>query len=150
MPHIWLARRQKSYGYDSPFVHPHSSSMFPLANLHITTLGHGYSSNVHVDHSRTCHFPPLNLNPRSNILHTSVMNLSHVITEFSFGKHFPEITQPLDNSFEVTHDSMSFIHSLGAACDNLQILLRINITFESSQPLTSHHALNLCIQTSTV
>jgi len=32
------------------------------------------------------------------------MNLSHVITEFPFGKHFPEITQPLDNSFEVTHD----------------------------------------------
>jgi len=54
------------------------------ANLHITTLGHGYSSNVHVDHS--------------------LMNLSHVITEFSFGKHFPEITEPLDNSFEVTHD----------------------------------------------
>jgi hypothetical protein len=150
MPHIWLARRQKSNGYDSPFVHPHSSSMFPLANLHITTLGHGYSSNVHVDHSRTCHFPPLNLNPRSNMLHTSVMNLSHVITEFSFGKHFPEITQPLDNSFEVTHDRMSFIHSLGAGCDNLQILLRINITFGSSQPLTSHHGLNLCIQTSTV
>ncbi len=35
------------------------------------------------------------------------MNLSHVITEFSFGKHFPEITQPLDNSFEVTHDGAS-------------------------------------------
>ncbi|KAI9453312.1 DUF1692-domain-containing protein [Lactarius psammicola] len=54
------------------------------ANLHITTLGHGYSSSLHVDHS--------------------LMNLSHVITEFSFGKYFPEITQPLDNSFEVTHD----------------------------------------------
>ena len=37
----------------------------------------------------------------------TVMNLSHVITEFSFGKYFPEITQPLDNSFEVTHDSAS-------------------------------------------
>jgi hypothetical protein len=24
------------------------------ANLHITALGHGYSSNVHVDHSRMC------------------------------------------------------------------------------------------------
>jgi hypothetical protein len=36
------------------------------------------------------------------------MNLSHVITEFSFGKHFPEITQPLDNSFEVTHDVRHF------------------------------------------
>jgi hypothetical protein len=35
------------------------------------------------------------------------MNLSHVITEFSFGPYFPDITQPLDNSFEVTQDRMS-------------------------------------------
>jgi hypothetical protein len=41
------------------------------------------------------------------------MNLSHVITEFSFGKHFPEITQPLDNSFEITHDGMLFL----SGCD---------------------------------
>ncbi|KAF9006770.1 DUF1692-domain-containing protein [Hymenopellis radicata] len=54
------------------------------ANLHITTLGHGYASHEHVDHK--------------------FMNLSHVITEFSFGPHFPEMVQPLDNSFEVTHD----------------------------------------------
>lgn len=26
-----------------------------LANLHITTVGHGYSSNLHVDHKRTYH-----------------------------------------------------------------------------------------------
>ena len=32
------------------------------------------------------------------------MNLSHVITEFSFGPYFPEIAQPLDNSFELTHE----------------------------------------------
>lgn len=32
----------------------------------------------------------------------NVMNLSHVITEFSFGEWFPEIVQPLDNSFELT------------------------------------------------
>lgn len=32
------------------------------------------------------------------------MNLSHVITEFSFGPYFPDITQPLDNSFELTQD----------------------------------------------
>ena len=31
-----------------------------------------------------------------------VMNLSHVITEFSFGPYFPDMTQPLDNSFELT------------------------------------------------
>ncbi|EGN99338.1 hypothetical protein SERLA73DRAFT_108802 [Serpula lacrymans var. lacrymans S7.3] len=54
------------------------------ANLHITTLGHGYTSNVHVDHTK--------------------MNLSHVITEFSFGPYFPDITQPLDYSFEVAKD----------------------------------------------
>lgn len=30
------------------------------------------------------------------------INMSHVITEFSFGPYFPEITQPLDNSFEIT------------------------------------------------
>ncbi|KAI0328291.1 DUF1692-domain-containing protein [Cubamyces sp. BRFM 1775] len=54
------------------------------ANLHVTTLGHGYASSQHVDHK--------------------MMNLSHVITEFSFGPYFPDITQPLDNSFELTHD----------------------------------------------
>ena len=54
------------------------------ANLHITTLGHGYSSYEHVPHDR--------------------MNLSHVIDEFSFGPFFPDITQPLDYSVEVTHD----------------------------------------------
>lgn len=54
------------------------------ANLHITTVGHGYASNQHVEHK--------------------LMNLSHVISEFSFGPFFPEITQPLDNSFELTYD----------------------------------------------
>ncbi|KAI0711839.1 DUF1692-domain-containing protein [Cerioporus squamosus] len=54
------------------------------ANLHVTTLGHGYASHEHVDHK--------------------LMNLSHVITEFSFGPYFPDIAQPLDNSFELTHD----------------------------------------------
>ncbi|KAG5649662.1 hypothetical protein H0H81_002596 [Sphagnurus paluster] len=54
------------------------------ANLHITTLGHGYASYEHVDHNQ--------------------MNLSHVISEFSFGPHFPDIAQPLDYSYEVTHD----------------------------------------------
>ncbi|KAF8177113.1 hypothetical protein K438DRAFT_1978762 [Mycena galopus ATCC 62051] len=54
------------------------------ADLHITTLGHGYSSHEHVDHK--------------------LMNLSHVITEFSFGPYFPDITQPLDNPLEVTHE----------------------------------------------
>ncbi|KIK95031.1 hypothetical protein PAXRUDRAFT_33197 [Paxillus rubicundulus Ve08.2h10] len=54
------------------------------ANLHVTTLGHGYSSYTHVPHDK--------------------MNLSHVITEFSFGPYFPDIAQPLDYSFEVARD----------------------------------------------
>ncbi|GAA6033081.1 hypothetical protein JCM8097_002933 [Rhodosporidiobolus ruineniae] len=51
-------------------------------NLHITTLGHGYLSWEHTDHA--------------------LMNLSHVIHEFSFGPYFPRIVQPLDNSVETT------------------------------------------------
>ncbi|RDB26128.1 ER-derived vesicles protein 41 [Hypsizygus marmoreus] len=54
------------------------------ANLHITTLGHGYASYEHVDHTQ--------------------MNLSHVISEFSFGPHFPDMTQPLDYSYEITNE----------------------------------------------
>ncbi|TFY77789.1 hypothetical protein EWM64_g6224, partial [Hericium alpestre] len=54
------------------------------ANLHITTLGHGYASHVHVPHE--------------------LMNMSHVITEFSFGPYFPEIIQPLDHSLEIAND----------------------------------------------
>jgi endoplasmic reticulum-Golgi intermediate compartment protein 2 len=33
------------------------------------------------------------------------MNLSHVISEFSFGPYYPDIAQPLDYSFETTQDS---------------------------------------------
>ncbi|PWN45148.1 DUF1692-domain-containing protein [Ceraceosorus guamensis] len=51
-------------------------------NLHITTLGHGYWSWEHTDHE--------------------LMNLTHVVHEFSFGPYFPAIAQPLDGSVEVT------------------------------------------------
>ncbi|KAK4689985.1 endoplasmic reticulum-Golgi intermediate compartment protein 2, partial [Tremellales sp. Uapishka_1] len=52
------------------------------ANLHVTTLGHGYMSHEHTDHT--------------------LMNLTHVIHEFSFGPFFPAISQPLDLSLETT------------------------------------------------
>ena len=48
-----------------------------------------------------------NLTPRMNLLLTTVMNLSHIINEFSFGPYFPDITQPLDYSFEVARDRTS-------------------------------------------
>ncbi|CAD6569960.1 MAG: hypothetical protein CYPHOPRED_003673 [Cyphobasidiales sp. Tagirdzhanova-0007] len=54
-------------------------------NLHVTTLGHGYLSWEHTDHS--------------------LMNLSHIIHEFSFGPFFPRISQPLDNSVEIATSS---------------------------------------------
>ncbi|GMK55210.1 hypothetical protein CspeluHIS016_0202660 [Cutaneotrichosporon spelunceum] len=53
-------------------------------NLHITTLGHGYRTGHHTDHD--------------------LMNLTHVIHEFSFGPFFPAIAQPLDMSLETTDE----------------------------------------------
>lgn len=34
----------------------------------------------------------------------SVINLTHVINEFSFGPYFPNIAQPLDYTYEVADD----------------------------------------------
>ncbi|KAG5641688.1 hypothetical protein DXG03_004435 [Asterophora parasitica] len=73
------------------------------ANLHITTLGHGYASYDHVDHSRKSMLKPSKTS--FDFLRVE-MNLSHVISEFSFGPHFPDISQPLDYSYEVTHDPL--------------------------------------------
>ncbi|KAF8800826.1 DUF1692-domain-containing protein [Phlegmacium glaucopus] len=56
------------------------------ANLHITSLGHGYASFSNVDHKQ--------------------MNFSHIVTEFSFGPHFPDLVHPLDNSFEATDKNL--------------------------------------------
>lgn len=53
-------------------------------NIHITSLGHGYWSWEHTPHE--------------------LMNLSHVIHEYSFGPYFPDIAQPLDHSVEISHD----------------------------------------------
>ena len=38
-----------------------------------------------------------------------VMNLSHIIHEFSFGPFFPRISQPLDNSVEIATSSQSIL-----------------------------------------
>lgn len=61
-----------------------------------TTLGHGYLSWEHTDHARafTLHRSRACLAD----IKATVMNLSHVIHEFSFGPYFPRIVQPLDNS----------------------------------------------------
>ena len=48
------------------------------------------------------------------------MNLSHVISEFSFGPHFPDMTQPLDYTFEVTKERKHSRHLLNF--QNLRLL----------------------------
>jgi hypothetical protein len=64
------------------------------------------------------------------------MNLSHIINEFSFGPYFPDITQPLDYSYEVAPKRTSlyyFIYTptnspsffLLTACMSYQYLLTI-------------------------
>lgn len=50
-------------------------------------------------------FPTNRLTKRS----VTVMNLTHVISEFSFGPFIPDISQPLDYSFEVTHERRLFL-----------------------------------------
>ncbi|KAH8547921.1 endoplasmic reticulum vesicle transporter-domain-containing protein [Umbelopsis sp. PMI_123] len=52
------------------------------ANLHITAQGHGYQTGVHTDHQ--------------------VLNFTHRIDEFSFGKLYPNLVNPLDDSFEMS------------------------------------------------
>ncbi|KAJ5115160.1 hypothetical protein NUU61_000919 [Penicillium alfredii] len=48
-------------------------------DFHITALGHGYRENVpHLDHS--------------------AFNFSHMITELSFGPHYPSLHNPLDKT----------------------------------------------------
>jgi len=42
-----------------------------------------------------------------HILPFDSYELVHVITEFSFGPYFPDMTQPLDYSFEVTDERTS-------------------------------------------
>lgn len=46
---------------------------------------------------------------RSILTQPTVMNLSHVIDEFSFGPYFPKIVQPLDNSAYVLAPLYSMI-----------------------------------------
>jgi hypothetical protein len=60
-------------------------------------------------------------------------NASHsLLPNILFGEHFPEITQTIDNSFEVIHDKLS----------------RIDITYVSFQQPMSHQGPSLYIQIS--
>ena len=62
------------------------------ANLHVVALVHDYSSYIHADHSSKLSAPVF----EHIFTSYTVTNMSHVINEFSFGKHFSEMIQPLD------------------------------------------------------
>lgn len=64
---------------------------------------------------------PKPLFPLNSLLTCSlpVMNLSHVIHEFSFGPYFPRISQPLDNSACV---SFSFVQRRSCMILTLRLL----------------------------
>ena len=49
----------------------------------------------------------LSLSPLFSLYASLEMNLSHIITELSFGPFFPEIVQPLDDSYESTDQRKS-------------------------------------------
>ncbi|GAA5810640.1 hypothetical protein MFLAVUS_004063 [Mucor flavus] len=55
------------------------------SNLHITSAGHGYATGVHTSHD--------------------LLNFTHRIDEFSFGKLYPDLVNPLDNSIELSESN---------------------------------------------
>jgi len=60
------------------------------------------------------------------------MNLSHIITEFSFGPYIPDIVQPLDYSYEKTYErKFGFLAwtSIGNLTNPLAQHLRSSSTF---------------------
>ncbi|CDZ97561.1 COPII vesicle protein [Phaffia rhodozyma] len=82
-------RKTRTIIQDGPACRIYGSMLVKkvTANLHVTTLGHGYMSWEHTDHS--------------------LMNLSHVIHEWSFGEYFPSISQPLDMTMEISDEPFS-------------------------------------------
>lgn len=69
------------------------------------------------------------------------MNLSHIINEFSFGPYFPDITQPLDYSYEIANDRMP-PHCLPLQLDILTLIpsfRRVSI-FPPRSPNDLHRA----------
>ena len=80
-----------------------ADTTWPLANLHIMTLGHRLPI-----HMLTIDIGNLDYLGSPDSPGLVEMNLSHIITDFFFGFHFPDIVQPLDNSFKAT-DKSQFI-----------------------------------------
>ncbi|KAI8983155.1 endoplasmic reticulum vesicle transporter-domain-containing protein [Pilobolus umbonatus] len=60
------------------------------SNLHLTSAGHGYASDMHTNHE--------------------ALNFTHRIDEFSFGELYPNIINPLDNSVEIAETNFEIFH----------------------------------------
>ena len=106
----------------------------PATNMSITVVSSSFHLSLHTD--ADCQL---------------VMNLSHAITEFSFGPYFPDITQPLDYSFETTinREFSSLFRSYYQTNILNQRLLRTNTFYMLSQQHTSPRAPRRYTRTST-
>ncbi|KAF7720840.1 hypothetical protein EC973_005983 [Apophysomyces ossiformis] len=62
------------------------------ANLHITSVGHGYHSHTHTDHA--------------------LLNFTHRIDDFSFGQLYRGLVNPLDNSVEIAESHFEIFQYL--------------------------------------
>lgn len=79
-----------------------------LGDMHITARGHGYQElGEHLPHDGTPPFPCQN-GPSWNRSHADkddlllAFNFSHMITELSFGPHYPSLLNPLDKTIATT------------------------------------------------
>lgn len=74
-------------------------------DFHITARGHGYQDfGAHLDHGSMSPFPPFfSCLNRADGMQTA-FNFSHLITELSFGPHYPSLLNPLDKTISTTED----------------------------------------------
>ncbi|OAD80564.1 hypothetical protein PHYBLDRAFT_120490 [Phycomyces blakesleeanus NRRL 1555(-)] len=84
------------------------------ANLHITAAGHGYHGASHTEHL--------------------VMNFTHRIDEFSFGKLYPNLVNPLDNSVEISESPFEVFQYI------LSIVPTTYIDYKHNVLLTNQYA----------
>ncbi|KAI8374141.1 endoplasmic reticulum vesicle transporter-domain-containing protein [Radiomyces spectabilis] len=86
------------------------------ANLHITAAGHGYYGGGHTDHS--------------------LMNFTHRIDEFSFGKLYPNLVNPLDNSVEIAESNFEIFQYLLSVVPTTYIDENKNVLFTNQYAVT--------------
>ncbi|KAI9494790.1 endoplasmic reticulum vesicle transporter-domain-containing protein [Zychaea mexicana] len=89
------------------------------ANLHITSLGHGYQSHTHTDHK--------------------LLNFTHRIDQFSFGKQYPDLVNPLDNSVEITEAHFEVFQYILSIVPTTYIDSSKNVLLTNQYAVTDSH-----------